>query len=153
MALGVAPLANAMHSPSIDQPLIYDGCTVADLESYVDSPEAAAYLIKAKGSICGFALLEEVEVENVTLWELADLFILPQYRGGWTALEAVRQIIAEVKQPMVASTFKENTQALRFFQVASKRIALESARELVEEDKPQFYSFVINEPPALRISA
>lgn len=122
----------------------YDGCTASDLEMYVDSKEAKAHLIWVGEILVGFVLLDRIELEDRPIWELADFFILPKYRGGWIALEAVRHIFNEVDQPMAASTFKENELALRFFKAVSKRIQLNSVRELIEEDSP-FYTFIVNE--------
>ena len=94
--------------------------------------------------MAGFVLLDRVELEERSIWELADFFILPKYRGGWIPLEAVRQIINETEQPMAASTFKENELAFRFFKAVAKRVQLDSVRELVEEDSSPFYTFIFN---------
>lgn len=93
-------------------------------------------------------LLDWIELEQRLMWELADFFILPKYRGGWIALEAVRQVIAQVAQPMAASTFKDNKLALRFFTAVSKRIRLDSVRAVEEEETSPFYTFIVNEPAA-----
>lgn len=124
---------------------LYEGCTAADLALYVDSATAKAYLIWLNEVLVGFVLLDWIELEQRAVWELADFFILPKYRGGWIALEAVRQVIAQVAQPMAASTFKENKLALRFFTAVSKRIRLDSVREVEEEETSPFYTFMINE--------
>lgn len=105
---------------------------------------ANAYLIRVGDKLAGFALIEEVELEGRSIWELAYLFVLPNYRGGWVALEAVRQIVKQSDHPWLASTFKANALALRFFQAASKRLRLASVRELIEAE---FFTFIINEQP------
>lgn len=124
---------------------LYDGCTASDLEVYVDSANDKAYLIKVGETLAGFVLLEKITLEENPIWELADFFILPKYRGGWIALDAVRQIFALVGQPMAVSTFKENKLALRFFNAVAKRVQLESVRELTGDDKSPFYTFIVNE--------
>lgn len=124
---------------------LYDGSTAADLELYVDSSDAKAYLIWSGEILAGFVLLDKIEIEQSPVWELADLFVLPKYRGGWVALETVRQIFTKVEQPMAAATFKQNKQALRFFKAVSKRLQLSSVRELIEEETSPFYTFIINE--------
>lgn len=93
----------------------------------------------------GFVLLEWVEDEKRLLRELADLFILPKYRGGWIALEVVRQIFEQISTPILVATFKENELALRFFKAVSKRLQLHSVRELIEDETTPFYTFIINE--------
>jgi len=123
---------------------LYDGCTASDLELYVDAENARAHLIWLGEILVGFVLLDRIELEDRPIWELADFFVLPKYRGGWIALEAVRQIFAQVDQPMAASTFKENELALRFFKAVSKRMQLHTVRELIEENSP-FYTFIVNE--------
>jgi len=90
-------------------------------------------------------LLEKITLEERLIWELADLFILPKYRGGWIALDVVRQIFAQVGQPMAVSTFKENELALRFFKAVEKRVQFESVRELIEKPESPFYTFIVNE--------
>ena len=95
--------------------------------------------------LAGFVLLETITLEQHPIWELADFFILPKYRGGWIALDAVRQIFALVGQPMAASTFKENKTALRFFKAVSKKIQLSSVRQLAEDASSPFFTFIINE--------
>jgi len=124
---------------------LYDGCMASDLELYVDSEDAKAHLIWVGEFLVGFVLLDRIELEECPIWELADFFILPKYRGGWVALEAVRQILIDVNQPMAASTFKENKLALRFFKAVKKRVKLNSVRELIEEDASPFYTFIVNE--------
>lgn len=124
---------------------LYDGSTASDLESYVNSQEAKAYLIWVNEVLIGFVLLEWVEDEKRLIWELADLFILPKYRGGWIALEVVRQIFEQISTPMLVATFKENELALRFFKAVSKRLQLNSVRELIEDETTPFYTFIINE--------
>lgn len=124
---------------------LYDGCTASDLELYVDSVDAKAYLVWVGEMLAGCVLLDKIELEESSIWELADFFILPKYRGGWIALEAVRQILTKVEQPMAASTFKENELALRFFKAVSKRVHLNSVRELIEAETSPFYTFIVNE--------
>ena len=124
---------------------LYDGCTAADLALYVDSATAKAYLVWLNEVLVGFVLLDWIELEQRSVWELADFFILPKYRGGWIALEVVRQIMAQVGRPMAASTFKENKLALRFFTAVSKRIQLDSMREVAEDEASPFYTFIVNE--------
>lgn len=123
---------------------LYDGCTASDLELYIDSEDAKAHLIWIGDVLVGFVLLDRIELEERAIWELADFFVLPKYRGGWIALQAVRQIFAKFDQPIVASTFKENELALRFFKAVFKRMQLNSVRELIEEGSP-FYTFIVNE--------
>ncbi|MCU8082336.1 GNAT family N-acetyltransferase [Shewanella sp. SM23] len=124
---------------------LYDGSTASVLESYVNSQEAKAYLIWVNEVLVGFVLLDRVEVEERPIWELADLFILPKYRGGWIALEVVRQIFEQISTPILVATFKENELALRFFKAVSKRLQLNSVRELIEDETTPFYTFIINE--------
>lgn len=124
---------------------LYDGSTASDLESYVNSQEAKANLIWVNEVLIGFVLLEWVEDEKRLIWELADLFILPKYRGGWIALEVVRQIFEQISTPILVATFKENELALRFFKAVSKRLQLNSVRELIEDETTPFYTFIINE--------
>jgi predicted acetyltransferase len=124
---------------------LYDGCTASDLEVYVDGDDAKAYLIWVGDNLVGFVLLDKIELEDRLIWELADFFILPKYRGAWVALESVRQILTKVGQAMSASTFKENKLALRFFKAVAKRVHLDSVRELKEEESSPFYTFIVNE--------
>lgn len=137
--------ASSWSKEEIGSDGLYDGSTAADLELYTDSPDEKAYLIWQAEILVGFVLLDKIEIEERPVWELADLFILPKYRGAWTALEAVRQILTKVEQPMVAATFKQNEQALRFFKAVSIRLQLSSVRELIEEETSPFYTFIINE--------
>lgn len=124
---------------------LYDGCTATDLEDYVNSAAEKAFLFWVDEKLAGFVLLEIITLEQHPIWELADFFILPKYRGGWIALDAVRQIFALVGQPMAASTFKENKTALRFFKAVSKKIQLSSVRQLTEDESSPFFTFIINE--------
>lgn len=125
---------------------LYDGLTAADLQQYIDSNNGNAQLIRIDGILAGFVILDKIELEGRLLWELADFFILPKYRGGWIALEAVRQVFAEFEQPMAASTFKHNKRALRFFKAVAKRANLTSVREFQEPECSAFHTFIVNEP-------
>ena len=131
---------------------LYDGSTSLDLQHYIDSDDGNAQLIRIDGKLAGFVILDKIDIDDSVMWELADFFILPKYRGGWNALEALRQVFASFDQPMAASTFKENKRALRFFKAVAKRVNLTSAREFQEPAGSPFFTFIVNEPSEAKLS-
>ena len=122
--------------------------TSLDLRHYIHSAEGSAQLVRIDGKLAGFVILDRIEIDNRVRWELADFFILPKYRGGWNALEALRQVFERFDQPMAVSTFKENKRALRFFKAVAKRAELKSARAYQEPEDSPFFTYIVNETSA-----
>ncbi|WP_395010248.1 hypothetical protein [Undibacterium sp.] len=125
---------------------LFDGCTEESLLTYVDAEDARASLIYVCDHLAGFVLLEEIDIDNQRVWEIADFAILPKHRGGWVAIDVIRQIIENGKHPWLAATFKADKTAQRFFTAVAKRIKLSSVRQIGQDDgTSEFLTYIINE--------
>jgi predicted acetyltransferase len=124
---------------------LFDGCSEQDLLTYIESSDSRAHLIYVGDDLAGFILLEKIEIENRSVWEIADFSILPNHRGGWVAVNVIRKIIEENEHPWVAATFKGDKSAQRFFTAVSKRVKFSSVRKIIEDDASEFYIYIVNE--------
>ena len=137
--------SSAWSNEDIGPDGLYDGPASVDLQHYIESAEGKAQLIRIDDKLAGFVMLDKIDIDDRLIWELADFFILPKYRGGWNALEALRQVFVSFEQPMAVSTFKENKRALRFFKAVAKRVNLTSVRVFQEPEDSPFLTYIVNE--------
>lgn len=127
---------------------LYD-CSEEGLASYMQREEGmAAYLVRVEGRLAGFALTERYEFEGQTVDELADLFVLPKYRGRGIATQLIEQLVLPAQHPWLIAVFREDAQALRFWQRAFERLPFRSMRPWEVASRPQFHLFRLNESPA-----
>lgn len=127
----------------------YDGPTAADLAGYVDSPHCQAYLLRVEGQVAGFALTELVEDGDgdSRTWELADMFVLPRYRGMGVASAVVAGLVFASAHPWLLAIFKDDAKAQRYWASAFKRLPFASVRAHADPALPQFTMYIVNEQP------
>lgn len=117
--------------------------------NYIRGKEGeAAYLVRVDGCLAGFALFERYEFEGEIVDELADLFVLPNYRGRGIATQLIERLVLPAQHPWLIAVFREDAEALRFWQRAFERLPFRSVRAWDVASRPQFHLFRLNEPPA-----
>lgn len=118
----------------------------AGVRSYLapDGPDHA-WIFRIDGQVCGCALVDEVDVDGTLAPELADLFVLPKYRGRGVADAAIRTIVLSGTRTWLIAMFKQDLDAQRYWASAFARLPFASVVRADDEDKFQIY--LVNQPP------
>lgn len=119
-------------------------CDPAGVRSYLvpECPDRA-YLFRYDGQVCGFALVEQVDIDGTTMRELADLFVLPKYRGRGVADAAIRSIVLRSEGAWLIAMFKQDLDAQRYWTSAFRRLPFTSVRRAA--DDALFQRHIVNE--------
>jgi len=119
-------------------------CDPAGVGSYLvaECPDRA-YLFRCDGRVCGFALVEQIDMDGTTMRELADLFVLPKYRGRGVADAAIRSIVLRSEGAWMIATFKQDLDAQRYWASAFHRLPFASLRRA--DDDASFQIRIVNE--------
>ena len=119
------------------------------LANYMQGEDGvAAYLVRVDGHLAGFVLTERYEFEGEIVDELADLFVLPKYRGRGIATQLIERLILPAQHPWLIAVFRDDAEALRFWSGAFERLPFRSMRPWDVASRPQFHLFRLNETPA-----
>jgi predicted acetyltransferase len=102
----------------------------------------AAWLLKVDGQAAGFVLVESIPFEGGHIRELADLFVMPKYRGLGLAEAATRKIVPGHAGPWLIAVFRKDVRALRYWQGAFTRLPFRSVHPGPHHEL--FHQFIIN---------
>ena len=106
---------------------------------------SSVYLILCDGSYAGFVVLASASIAKKPITELADLFILPKYRGQGIASTVIENIIIQSSKTWLIAVFRNDLEALRFWKGVFNRLPFSSYREIIPPELPEFHEFVVNE--------
>lgn len=98
--------------------------------------------------IAGFLLVGLQQLQERAIKELADLYVLPKYRGLGIATEVIRQTVMASAHPWLIGVFRLDVHAQRFWERAFQRLPFSSVRELLPPEYPDLREFIVNEGPA-----
>lgn len=124
-------------------------CEQDGLLSYFD-PDSGnrAYILRVNGKPAGFALVEDVPFEGKHISEFSDLFVLPKYRRLGLASTATTQIVIDSEVPWLFAVFRNDVEAMRYWQASFKRLPFRSVRAADDPTEDRFHFFVVNELPS-----
>lgn len=106
--------ASAWSGEAIAPDGTYD-CARADVEASLRTDPNWARLLWLDGALCGFVLVDEVDVQGSRIPELADLFVLPTHRGKGIAREVVARLVVPGSGRWLLATFRNDTVAHAFW--------------------------------------
>lgn len=112
---------------------------------------AEGYFIHHGVSIVGFLLVGLQWLHEREIKELADLYVLPKYRGLGIASKVVHQTISSSDSPWLICVFSADVQAQRFWESAFQRLPFSSVRELLPPEFPELREFVVNDVESARV--
>lgn len=112
---------------------------------------AEGYFIHHGVSIVGFLLVGLQWLHEREIKELADLYVLPKYRGLGIASKVVHQMISSSDSPWLICVFSADVQAQRFWESAFQRLPFSSVRELLPPEFPELREFVVNDGESARV--
>lgn len=112
-------------------------------------PDAVAegYFVHQGLKIVGFLLVGLQQLDGRAIKELADIYVLPKYRGFGIATEAVRQIVMTSNQPWLVCVFRRDLNAQGFWERALQRLPFCSVRQLLPPEYPDLREFIVNDSP------
>jgi predicted acetyltransferase len=101
----------------------YD-CTADDVASSLAGSPGWAHLLHVDGQVAGFVLVDEADFAGTAYPELADLFVLPKYRGKGVAVHAATALLAPASGPWLLAVFKRDLQAYAYWRRALPRLGV-----------------------------
>ncbi len=120
----------------------------AGVASYAgDSSDDEGWLIRVDGQLAGLVLVERYDDDGAAVCELADLFILPKYRGRGLAAQAIKQLLAGTQHPWRIAMFRKDTEAQAFWHKMFQRPPFRSVRCAGSDDT--FVTYIANEQTAM----
>lgn len=124
---------------------LYD-CDPAGVRSYLapDGPDRA-WIFRIDGQVCGCALVDEVDVDGTPVPELADLFVLPKYRGRGVADAAIRAIVLPGARTWMIAMFRKDLDAQRYWGSAFARLPFASV--VRRDDEGLFQIYLVHQAP------
>lgn len=126
-------------------------CDEESLLNFLDSESSyRAYILRVDGRPAGFALVEDVSFEGTLISEFADLFVLPKSRRLGLASLATRRLVVNSDKAWLIAVFREDAEAMRFWQSAFKKLPFRSVRHANDPTEDRFHLFVVNEDTAQR---
>lgn len=124
-------------------------CELTDVRASLEAPGQWAYLLYCDSQIAGFVLVDEAELEGQTYPELADLFVLPKYRGKGLAAYAVGQIITADQAPWLMAVYLDDAQAYHHWQRSLPRLGMSHIEQPRSADA-KFHLFLVTPAEALQ---
>jgi len=124
--------------------------SLSDFLDRLRAPDAVAegYVIRHGEYVAGFLLVGLQQLQERAIKELADLYVLPKYRGLGIATEVIRQTVMASDRPWLIGVFRLDVHAQRFWERAFQRLPFTSVRELLPPAYPDLREFIVNEGPA-----
>lgn len=105
----------------------------------------SGYFIRHDGQLSGLLIVGRQQLQDREVKELSDLYVLPKFRGRGIASEIVRHVVLESDEPWLICVFRNDLNALRFWERAFERLAFSSVRELLPAEYPELREFIVNE--------
>lgn len=93
---------------------LYD-CDYADVEATLREQSYWARLLWLDGKLCGFVLVDDVDFQGRCIQELADLFVLPKFRGKGIAAAVVTALVTPETGQWLLATFRDDLRAHDFW--------------------------------------
>lgn len=119
----------------------YDCSAEGVASSLAGSPDWA-HLLHVDGQVAGFVLVDESDFAGTAYPELADLFVLPKYRGRGVASHAATTLLAPASGPWLLAVFKRDLRAYGYWQRALPRLGF-AFEEQPESPQGDFRFFLL----------
>ena len=106
---------------------------------------AEGYFIHHGVNIVGFLLVGLQQLEGREIKELADIYVLPKYRGLKIATRVIHQTVIASDCPWLICVFRSDLNAQRFWERAFQSLPFSSVRELLPPEYPDLREFIVND--------
>lgn len=115
------------------------------VRSYLAGGADRAYIARVNGHPAGFALVEPAEGFDEGVSELADMFVLPKYRGLGIGTSLIEHTIFANRSPWLVAMFRQDLAAQRYWRGAFERLPFRSVRALEADAGSRFLQYLVNE--------
>ena len=103
------------------------------------------YFIRYEGNLAGLFIESLQQLQETTIKEFADIYVLPKFRRRGIASEVIRQTVLASEEPWLVGVFRDDLNAVRFWEHAFERLPFSSFRELLPPEYPELREFVVND--------
>ncbi|SFZ73344.1 GNAT family N-acetyltransferase [Chitinimonas taiwanensis] len=114
------------------------------VRSYLLGGDDYALLAWVDGHPAGFALVEAAQGVPPARYELADMFVLPKYRGRGVAEALLAQTMLPSPAPWLVAVFKRDAAALRYWQKRFAQWPAKSVQAQADRADSPFHLFVVS---------
>ena len=117
-----------------------------DFKKYFEEPSCSAYLIKVKGELAGFVLLNKQGTERETDWNVGEFFIIAKFQDKGIGRAVAEELWAIYPGIWEISVIPENHKALAFWRSTIFRFTSGRYTEEFKEYNPNQsrYVFCVN---------
>ncbi|QCM10632.1 GNAT family N-acetyltransferase [Agrobacterium tumefaciens] len=114
------------------------------LDAYFDRPHWSAFLLKADERPVGFALINDASHSTLPAdYSVAEFFIVRKYRGQGFGLIAAQRLFQQHPGAWEVAVARKNVAALRFWQGAIRKSAVENSMSELDWDRPEWNGAII----------
>lgn len=104
--------------------------------------DCEAYFILSGGRIAGFVTLEPTIIAKKEMPELADIFIMPKYRGRGLAKLTIETLLSDFKRWHVA-IYEDDVDAYKFWQSMFKKLNTENVEKIMPTETEGFHEYIV----------
>lgn len=122
----------------------YDACEQG-IADYTQGGEDRAYLLWCDNQLAGCVLTEPAPAYGVDCRELADVFVLPKYRGHGLCQYLITELVNKTIHPWLLAVFRQDEQAHQYWQRRFAQGLFRSVEALPQN--PRFYLYLLNTTP------
>jgi predicted acetyltransferase len=95
---------------------LYDCFFCKDFFMENNKNDREAYIIRVKGELSGFALIDKIGLDLDTDWNMDEFFIIAKFQGKGVASEVARRIFSSHLGTWEVAVIPDNTPALKFWE-------------------------------------
>ncbi|KMM74558.1 hypothetical protein ACP93_16175 [Xanthomonas sp. NCPPB 1128] len=99
----------------------------------------------------GFVIVGLQQLQECTVKEFADIYVLHKYRGLGIATDVIHQMVVVSHHAWLICLFRLDVNAQRFWERVFRRLRFSSVRELLPPEYPDLREFIVNERPADKV--
>ncbi|MGI0119275.1 GNAT family N-acetyltransferase [Zooshikella sp. RANM57] len=102
-----------------------------------------ANLLYFNDTLCGFVMVEPTVIDRIEMPELADIFILPKYRGKGLSYIVLRQLMFRSPETWHIAVCQQDRKAFDFWKHAFAKLPFKSVRQIDPPETEGFYEFIV----------
>ena len=115
-----------------------------DLDGYWSDPKRQAYLVRAKGHVAGFVLINDHSHSGKPVdFSVAEFFIVRKHRRGGVGSAATRSVVASKPGQWEMAVARRNRGALVFWRQVAAELGVAGTVEESDQDDDRWNGFIL----------